>query len=83
MEPRQGGENLILRTEMKVYPSSRPASRQLSRRFGTAAIVAYSIGACSYRAGRVSTSRRLGARRLGMVGTVANQRACALCRGRY
>lgn len=62
LEPRQRGENLFLRTEMKVYPSSRPASRQLSCRFGTAAIVAYSVGACSYRAGRVSTSRRLGVR---------------------
>lgn len=81
LEPRQRGENPFLRTEMKVYPSSRPASRQLSRRFGTADVVTYSVGACSYPAGRVGRSRRRGVRRLGVVGTMANHRACALCRG--
>ena len=83
LEPRQRGENPFLRTEITVYPSSRPASRQLSHRFGTADVVAYRVGACSYWAGRVSKSRRLGVRRLGVVETVANQRACALCRGCY
>ena len=54
LEPRRRGESPFLRTEMKVYPSSRLASRQLSCRFGAADVVAYSVGACSYRAGRVS-----------------------------
>lgn len=73
LEPRQRGGNHFLRMEMEPYPSCRPASRQLSLSVGTANL-------CTYRSweGRVNECRRLGVRRLGVVGTVANQSACAL-----